>query len=233
MSSPLASIPAEQQKHRDALGRAITIWMRKNGWSQQTFHDTAKLMGTEGPWNSQISLCQRGRLDSKALFWVGLGAFNALVAEQAIPKEASRALRDRLSGSEPFLLDRGTPAKAADFFAMFIGEAPIPEAYGASYLPNYTEDDAAGISQMCRDAFRRIATDNLQTPKEAWDDLKPHCAGLLSISEITRLREVLSGWGDWTVEEVIAQSVPGQLGRPAQALERWSGTKLTMSQFRS
>lgn len=228
MSVSVALIPADQQQHREALGRAVSVWMRKNSWSQQTFHDWAKAAGTEGPWNSQISLLQRGRHDPKALFWAGMAAFNAAVAEQSFPPELNRGTRDRLVGSQPFLMDDGRPAKATDFFGMFVGEIPIPEAYGASSLPTYSEEDAVGITEMCRDAFRRIATDKMLTPKEAWDDLKPHCQGMTG-TEITKFREVLAGWSAWNAAEVNALSVPDALGKPAQALERWGDIPLATS----
>ena len=34
---------------------------------------------------------------------------------------------------------------------------------------------------------------------------------------------MLAGWEDWSADEVNALSVPGELGKPAQALERWGG----------
>ncbi|MEY4442811.1 MAG: hypothetical protein RL442_1811, partial [Pseudomonadota bacterium] len=33
----MAEIPAEQQLNRDAFGKAFAVWMKLNGWSQQTF----------------------------------------------------------------------------------------------------------------------------------------------------------------------------------------------------
>ena len=50
--------------------------MRKNGFSQQSPHDWAKANDHQGPWNSQMSMLQRGMLDPKATFWVSLGAWN-------------------------------------------------------------------------------------------------------------------------------------------------------------
>jgi hypothetical protein len=226
----MAEIPAEQQAHREAFGRAITIWFKQNGWSQQTLHDFSLAIGnTGGVWNSQASLLQRGRLDCKPQFWVALGTLNAAIAAQGLAAVTSRSLRDRLTGAEPFLAADGRVATATDFFAMFIGEQPINDCYLAPEPePVYSDDEGKGLSEMCREAFRRIAQDMMLSPREAWDGLRPHCKDMSS-EEVARFREVLAGWSDWSGEEVTALSVPGQLGKPAQALEDWGDGNLTIS----
>ena len=67
-------------------------------------------------------------------------------------------------------------------------------------------------------------------PKEAWEELKLRCDGM-SAAETTRFREVLAGWEDWSAAEVNALSVPGELGKPAQALERWGGNGIANEVF--
>ena len=86
----------------------------------------------------------------------------------------------------------------------------------------YTEEDAKRISQMCRDAFRRIATDQLLAPREAWEKLKPLCEEM-NAAEISRFREVVSGWEEWSAEEVNQLLVGGKLDKPSQALDRLGG----------
>ena len=224
----MADIPADQLAHREAFGRALTEWMRINGWSQQTLHDAAKAWGLQGPWNSQISCAQRGILDPKSQFWVSLGQLNANVAAGDLAAITARGLRDRLKGAQPYLNANGELATAVDLFAQFIGAQPIAGQYDAPPAPDYTEEDAKGISDMCREGFRRIATDLMLNPKEAWEALRPHCSGMAA-AEITRFREVLAGWDDWSAEEVNGLSVPGQPGKPAQALERWGGVTLSFA----
>lgn len=225
----MADIPAEHQAHRVALGKAVTVWMKRNGWSQQTFHDWSTAAASVGPWNSQVSLWQRGKLDPKPMFWVGVGRFNAAVASQKFPYVTSRNLRDRLTGAEPFLTADGRVATATDFFSLFIGEAQLNDQYLAPEPePVLTDEEAKGISEMCREAFRRIATAEMLNPREAWEALKPHCS-MLNATELDRFREVLAGWSDWSGDEATALSVPGQLGRPAQALNAWGGGTVTVS----
>jgi len=220
----MADIPATQQLNRDAFGKAITVWLKQNGWSQQTGHDLSLAIGNVGGvWNSQMSLLQRGRLDCKPQFWVAMGALNAFVTAQDLALISGRGLRDRMKDAEPFLTADGRVATATDFFSAFIGEQPINDRYRAPEPePVVTDDDAKGISDMCREAFRRVATDQMLNPKEAWEALKPHCKGLTAI-ELGRFREVLAGWSDWSGEEAMSLSVRGELGKPAQALESWGG----------
>ena len=219
-------IPPDQIAHREDFGRALTAWMRLNGWSQQTLHDAAKAWHLQGPWNSQVSCAQRGLLDPKSQFWVSLGQLNANVASGDLAAITARGLRDRLKGAQPYLNASGDVATAVDLFAQFVGMQPIAEQYAAPALPAYTEEDAKGISDMCRESFRRIATDQMLNPKEAWEALKPHCSDMTA-AEVTRFREILAGWEDWSAEEVNALSVPGELGKPAQALGRWGGAGLS------
>ena len=221
----MADISTDHLAHREALGKAYTIWMRRNGFSQQTSHDWASATGSNGPHNSQTSLFQRGRLDPKPLFFVAMGRWNKAIADQDFAGITKRSLLDRLKGSVPFMTHDDRVATALDFFALFIGEQPIAEQYAAPAEPAYTEADAKGISDMCREGFRRIATDQMLSPKEAWESLKSHCSGM-SAAEVTRFREILAGWEDWSADEVNALSIPGEMGKPAQALERWGDTKL-------
>jgi hypothetical protein len=216
---------------RTALGQAYKRWMKVNSLSQQCSHDLAKAAQENGlvpedsapyaPWNSQVSLFTQNpcKLDPKAGFWIALGRFNAAIDAQAFPGNITRTLRDKLIAAKPFCHDDGEMASATDFFGMFIGELPIPEAYAVTTRV-YTEADVPGIVEMCRTAFRKIAEDQLLNPREAWEKLKPLCTGMKA-AEIDKFRSVLSGWDEWTLDEIIALTPDGDaLGLPAQALDR-------------
>lgn len=218
------AIPADQQAHRDAFGRAFTAWMRINSWSQQNIHDAAADLSLQGPYNSQTSLLQRARLDPKPQFFVSLGQFNAAIEAQDLAAITRRNLKDRMTDAQPFITADDSIATAVDFFAMFIGAQPINQLYVAH--ASYTDADAKGLSDMCREAFRDLAVDQLLTPVEAWDKLKPHCKGM-SAAEITKFREVLAGWADWNADEANALSVIGHLGKPAQALAAMGATDVS------
>lgn len=192
--------------------------MRMNSFSQQSIHDWALAAGTAGPWNSSVSLLQRGKLDPKPQFWVAFGTLNQDLANGNLKYVTDLKLRTKLTEAMPFLTERDTPATATDLFSMFIGELQPASIYTAE--PRYTEKDVAGICQMCRDGFRMIAEDQMLSPKEAWDKLKPLCNNM-SAKQIDKFRSVLSGWEDWTLEEILEMTPPGNgLGYPAQALDR-------------
>jgi hypothetical protein len=186
---------------RTALGQAYKRWMRINNFSQQGPHDWSKAAGSEGPWNSQLSLLTQNpcKLDPKAGFWVALGRFNAAIAAQTFPSSITRTLRDKLTTAKPFCHDDGELVTANDFFGMFIGELPIPEAYAAS-AHTYTEEDAAAESIRLREAFRSYAQNEMLSPADAWS--KVVAATDLAPRHQARLKEVLSGWGDLTTDEL-------------------------------
>jgi hypothetical protein len=191
--------PADQQACRTAFGKALAVWLRRNGWSQQTLHDWAKAAGSPGPWNSQVSLCTRGELQMKPDFWIGLAAFNRAVATQDFKLITSRSLRDRLIGSEPFHTADGLVASAAGFFAMFIGEQPLPDDLIAPQ--QCTPEEASALSKQMRDAFRDHARTQMLSPVEAWDQLL-RCLDDLTDAQLEKMRDVLSGWSEWEPDEV-------------------------------
>lgn len=207
---------------RRSFGLAYKAWMHKHSISQQMPHDWALATGSEGPWNSQMSLLttdnDEKRLDPKSQFWTGLGAFNAAIESGKIPGDLKRRTFDALKDAMPFVTADDRIATSTDFFSMFIGEQEINAQYVAVRV--YTADDIPGITQMCRDAFRRIAEDQMISPKEAWDKLKPLCEGM-NATQIDKFRSVLSGWDEWSIEEITALTPVGDaLGLPAQALDR-------------
>jgi hypothetical protein len=227
---------------RIAFGKAYKRWMQVNNLSQQCSHDLAKAAQENGlvpegsapyaPWNSQVSLLCNGRLDPKPLFFVSLGNWNSVLASKQFPPNITRAIRDKLLATEPFRDDNGKVIDAVGFFAMFVGLAPIPEAYAVTTRV-YTEADVPGVVEMCRTAFRKIAEDQLLNPREAWEKLKPLCTGMKA-AEIDKFRSVLSGWDEWTLEEIIALTPEGDaLGLPAQALDRLGKDLMVPVQARS
>jgi hypothetical protein len=200
----VAEISPEQQAHRVALGKAIACWMRMQGWSQNVPHEWGVEMAgvgnqSNGPHNSQISLAQRGKLDGKPGFFIAMGAFNAAIATQDLAPIKGRQLKDRLTGAEAFLLEDGNPAKASDFFAMFIGELEVPTRYAVSDEP-MSEQEVSAANDQLRADFKAGARDRMLTPAEAWPVLWKNMALPTKVS--SKLKDVLSGWGDFTAEDL-------------------------------
>ena len=152
----------------------------------------------------------RGKLDGKPGFFIALGAFNAAIATQDMTGVVTRSLRDRLTGAEPFLLEDGTPARATDFFSLFIGELPIPSRYAVSDEPMSDQAVSAANEQLRAD-FKTGAKDRMLTPAEAWPVLWKSIALPTQVS--SRLKDVLSGWAEYSSDDLgdgmVAASLRG------------------------
>ena len=212
-------IPADQQEHRNRLGRAVSAWMRLNGFSQQTIHDWATAAGTAGPWNSSVSLLQRGRLDCKGQFWVAFGQLNKDLAEGNLRYVKDRKLKDKLKDAMPFLTEEDQPATATDFFSMFIGELQPAAIYSQPIA--ISDEDAERLTQKYREAFRNLAMDQMITPKEAWSEVEVHCKALaMTAKQITKMREVLIGLSEYAADDLTELSnAAGEDPAPGKALD--------------
>ena len=193
--------------------------MRLNGFSQQTIHDWATAAGTAGPWNSSVSLLQRGRLDCKGQFWVAFGQLNKDLAEGNLRYVTDRKLKNKLKDAMPLLTEKDQPATASDFFSMFIGELQPAAIYTQPIA--VTDEDAEKLTLKYRDAFRCLAMDQMVTPKEAWAEVEPHCKALaMSSKQITKMREVLIGVSDYSSDDLAELSTgPGEEPAPGKALD--------------
>ena len=194
------AIPADQLEHRVRFGKAVTAWMRMNSFSQQSIHDWAVAAETAGPWNSSTSLLQRGKLDPKPQFWVAFGTLNQDLANGNLKYVTDRKLKDRLTEAMPFLTEHDKPATATDFFAMFIGEMQPAAIYSQPIA--ISDDDAGKLTQQYREAFRKLAVEEMITPKEVWQQLEPKAKELMTIAQVKHLQEVLIGLADYTAEEL-------------------------------
>ena len=217
MSTPSRAVP-----ERSEFGRVIQRWFKANRWPQDVPHRLAKVTGAQGPWNSQISCAMNGKLDPKPAFFLAFGAFNDAVARQSYPGVTDRKLLDQLKGATPLAKDDGTPYSAVEFFALFAGMLPSPEAYQElSAGEEISDEEAKARSEALRRAFQDVAKDQMLSPKEAWESLRPHIKNL-DASALNRFKEVLSGWGDYSGAELMELATSGPYSEPGMALETWA-----------
>jgi hypothetical protein len=152
----------------------------------------------------------RGKLDGKPGFFIALGAFNAAIDTQDLKRIMSRSLRDRLTDAQPFLLNDGAPARATEFFSMFVGELEIPSRYAVSDEP-LSEQDVKALNEQLRSDFKKGAKDRMLTPAEAWPVLWKSIALPTQVS--SRLKDVLSGWAEYSSDDLgdgmVAASLRG------------------------
>ena len=131
------------------FGPAVKRWFTAEGLSQQTPHDWAAAAGSPGPWNSQISRLQRNLLACEPGFFLALARFNRVVGgEEPLPAELKRARRDQLVGAEPFRLDDGSLPTAAQWFALYVGELPVPERYHGPSMADLPEPLATAATAV-------------------------------------------------------------------------------------
>ena len=181
--------------------------MRINNFSQQSIHDWAQAAGTAGPWNSSVSLLQRGKLDPKPQFWVAFGTLNNDLAAGNFKYVTDRRLKDRLNEAKPFLTEHGKPATATDLFSMFIGELQPAEIYMST--PVITDEDAVKRSDLQRELFAETAKLLMLPPMEAWLQVEPYLSRL-STKQKAKAKDVLSGWANWSGEEIQVMTDPGE-----------------------
>ena len=213
MSTPYEPIP-----ERIAFGNLMRQWFKRNGWPQDVPHRLAKFTGATGPWNSQISTVMAGKLDPKPAFFVALGRFNQTVAEQDFRGVTDRRLVDQLKDAEPLCDDAGRVLTAPDFFSLFVGLADAPSRYDAPAV--ISDEEAKARSELQRTGFQKRAQDLMISPREAWEQLS-RFAENMSDAQLARFKDVLSGWGDWSGEELTAMPADGGWCEPGAALDRW------------
>ena len=212
--------------------------MRMCNFSQQTIHNMALCLNTEGPWNSQVSLVCRGKHDPKAQFWVAWGVVNkaiesgdkSLFAPKHLyakdgkeliknPESASRQILDKLENAMPFLTEHDQPATASDLYSMFIGELQPAAIYTQPIA--ISDADAEKLTQQYRDAFRKLAISEMISTKEVWQKIEPACHELgMKLAQIKHFQEVLIGLADYTKDELMDLStIANDKPLPSKALD--------------
>jgi hypothetical protein len=204
----------EPIEERIAFGAVLRRWFKANNWPQDVPHRLAAFIGSAGPWNSQISTLMSGKLDPKPALFVALGSFNRAVAEQQLQGIHERKLVDQLRGVAPLCHDDGRPYTAPDFFALFTGLIEPPSQFAPKR--EITDAEAQAISQQQRDLFQGHAKELMFTPKEAWDQLCKHLRDMPP-AQVERFKDVLSGWSEWTGQELMDMD-----SEPQSALDSWA-----------
>ncbi len=203
---------------RQRFGRTLTAWAARNGWIHSTLQDWGHEAGFPTTRDSTFNRLQNGKIEQpQPLTFCQLQQVNQRVADQNFKGVTSRALLDRLKDSEP-IVTNGQLWGAMHFFGHFCGELEGPEWSAPPQLLSTAEVEALSLEHQER--FAATAKERMVAPAVAWKELEHHCAGL-SGPDRDRLRDVLSGWHQWTPEEW--QGLAGDQTDPvAEALNRWA-----------
>jgi hypothetical protein len=206
---------------RQRFGRTLTAWCNRNGWIHSTLHEWGEQAGFPAVRDSSFNKLQNAKTEQpQPLTFIQLALANARVAEGDYSGVSDRRLKDRLKESQPITHANGTPWRATDFFSHFVGELEAPDWL---QLPEpLTKQQAEALSAQHQERFEAITKAKDISPAVAWKQLEQHCEGL-STSQRDLLRNVLSGWHQWTPVEW--EAIGGDGSDPvADALAAWENT---------
>lgn len=152
---------------KEEFGLAIAAWLRKNDWPQRITEDWCSIVGSAGPWSSQMSQCINNRFHPRPEFFVSLGQFNAMVGDKAELKavRSNTVLYERMVYGAPFLMQNGEAANAQDFFGMYTGLIKIPVTYldvgkglTKEFIADIFTDVDRAINLVCMETMQERAT---------------------------------------------------------------------------
>ena len=197
MEPDRALYPSPEARQR--FGRTLTAWVNRNGWIHSTLADWGHEAGFPAVRDSTFNKLQNGKTDQPSpLTFIQLELANQRVASSDYSGVVDRKLKDRLEGSEPICLPNGQPWRAAEFFAHFVGQLDAPD--WANYPKPLGAEELATLSAEHQATFEAIAKDKALTPALAWKELERHFKAWTP-SQRDLLRNVLSGWHQWTAQE--------------------------------
>ena len=203
---------------RQRFGRTLTAWCNRNGWIHSTLHEWGEQAGFPAVRDSTFNKLQNAKTDQpQPLTFIQLGLANARIAEGDYSGVTDRRLKDRLKDSQPITTAKGKPWSATDFFSHFIGELEAPE--WLQQPEPLSEEEAKELSAKHQQAFEELAKANMLSPAVAWKQLEQHCSSLTN-AQRDLLRNVLSGWHQWTPSEWEAITANGS-DPVGDALAEW------------
>jgi|TARA_Y100000289_G_scaffold4425_2_gene4073 hypothetical protein len=203
-----ANVRPELKAAHEAFGKSLGMWLKSQGISQQIPHTWSLERrkegiddATPGPHNSSTSQLVRGiALPAGVGVFHALENFNRAVAEKDLRGIKTRRIRDILTEAEPFMTVDGRVADMMDFLAMFAGRQEIAEQYQPG--SGYSEEDAKEATQKQRKAFKEQAQEQMLSPAEAWSAIEERCDCIGDKAMVSKFKKVLSGWEEWTAEEL-------------------------------
>ena len=205
-------------EHRVRFGRTLTAWANRNNWIHSTLQDWGHEAGFPAVRDSTFNKLQNGKTEQPSpLTFIQLELANDRVARGDYSGVVDRRLKDRLDGSEPIRDEQGRPWRAAEFFAHFVGQLDAPA--WAEFPKPLGAEELATLSAEHRATFETIAKAKELTPPLAWKQLERYCKAMTP-SQRDVLRNVLSGWHEWTASEWSDLAANGE-DPVADALGAW------------
>jgi hypothetical protein len=217
---------------RVAFGDTLGAWMRRAGWNHDTPLRWGKAAGFPAIADSTFNRMQRGKIANPfPITFLQFGLMNDRLARRDYGLSEDDPLLARIARQRPIEHADGTPWRAADFFAHFVGELDAPTWVNQPPVP--TLEDAVAASSEAAELFKRTADEADLPLPQAWQSLA-ELASIdqgpvlppLTAADLDALRMVLSGWHTWTPEQLgELLDLDGHL-RPLELLRYWAATAI-------
>ena len=162
------STPYEYNPDRALFGKVIKRWFATYDLPQVSTEHWAKANGSAGPWASQMSQCQAGKIDPKPAFFVSLGHFNSAIATKQLGPINDRRTLDRLKAAEPLCHDDGTIYAASDFFNLFCGLIKPPIKYFSDAEQEINDDFLSELTTAIAEGYKDACREQMLPSRELW-----------------------------------------------------------------
>ena len=213
-----AELVERQEGDRRAFGRMLLNWRRGNGWTQYTVCNWAKEAGFEAISYGNLSVIEQGKageLRQKA-FWQ-LWEVNRRIAARDWGNVRGPLIEEKLKPAMP-LGDEACPVWGPlEFLACYSGLRAVPDAFRTTPAPTIRQRKATELSARWRHQLRRVVEDCGLDPGEAMDALVSQAGE----EQRRRFYAVLTGFGDYSPEELRSLWLEESLYRPGQWLDQW------------
>lgn len=219
---------AQQDANRQAFGRMLLNWRRRNGWTQYTLCHWAKAIGEPSMVISygNLSVIEQGKAGElrQRAFWQ-LGEVNRRIAARKWGRFGDGALRTKLEAAIP-LGDSNNPVWGPlEFWACYCGIRTVPDTFLTSPAPVISRRRAAMFSGRWRQILhKQIAQLNLD-PADA-------LASLMALAGDEHGRDfyaVLTGFRSYCPTELALLWLEADRYRPELWLEQWSSEVMAMA----
>lgn len=210
-----------EQGNRGAFGRMLLCWRRRNGWTQYTACNWAKEAGFEAISYGNLSVIEQGKageLRQKA-FWQ-LGEINRRIVEKDWGPVKDPAIREKLKAAIP-LGDEACPVwTPIELWSCYCGMREVPEAFRSTPAPTIGQRRASELSGRWRNQMRKVVTDLALDPEDALKAL----AAQAPEGQRARFFAVLTGFANFTPQELALLWLQGDTYQPQQWLDAWEAS---------
>ena len=208
------------------LGLALRTHRKTYGLSQTDFDKWAKETQSKGPYGSQISMAERGKLIPQPQFFCSLADFYMALHKQSF-KGLSKELAERLRNAGPFLNHKGKPASAADLFEMYVGHQKPNEAYLLVPQAPVEPSEAFAINGFIVRLFESHCKALDVTRQEGFQALMTFYPNSKP-ADHQRIQGVITGFEPFTTEELTQNMQEGNDCATRIAFCRWLNRELPL-----